>query len=170
MLLKFIKNKKSVTTGFGMIEVIVVVAIIAIAFTALFDVFSYYLRVQFANTRIVKASFLLEEGLEVVRLLRDTSWSSNIGNTTVGTNYYLYWTGSAWQSTTTLQTVDTLYARKIVFSNAYRDGTDRLVHSGGTLDSNTRGYTVTVTWPTNLTSSGTTSRQISSYITNMFTN
>ncbi len=170
MLATFKKIQKRTFAGFGMIEVVVAVAIIAIAFTALFDVYSSYLRVQFANTRIVKASFLLEEGIEVVRLLRDTSWSSNIGNITVGTNYYFNWTGSAWQTTTTLQTVDTLYTRKVVFSNAYRDGTDRLVTSGGTLDSNTRGYTVTVTWPTNLTGSGTTSRQVSSYITNMFTN
>lgn len=166
----FKKSKKGVFKGFGMIEVIVAVAIIAIAFTALFDVYSSYLRVQFANARIVKASFLLEEGLEVVRLLRDTSWSSTIGNTTVGTTYYLNWTGSAWQTTTTSQTVDTLYTRTITFSNAYRDGADRLVTSGGTLDTNTRGFTVTVTWPTNMTTSGTTSRQVSSYITNMFTN
>ncbi|TAK57473.1 type II secretion system protein [Patescibacteria group bacterium] len=164
------KNKRDSTKGFGMIEVVVAIAIISIAFTALFDVYGSYLGVQFANTRIVKASFLLEEGLEVVRLLRDTSWSSNIGNTTVGTTYYLYWTGSAWQATTTAQTVDTLYTRTLVFSNAYRDSNDRIVSSGGTLDPNTRGYMVTVTWPTNTSTSATTSKQISSYITNMFTN
>ncbi len=163
------KNKKEIV-GFGMVEVIIAIAIIAIAFTALFDVYASYLRAQFANTRIVKASFLMDEGLEVVRLLRDTSWSSHIGNTSLGVDYYLYWTGSAWQTTTTPQTIDTLYTRKIVFFGASRDSSDRLVTSGGTLDTNTRGYTVTVTWPTNTGSPASTSKQVSSYITNMFTN
>jgi len=170
MLFPIQHKKKSLMMGFGMIEVVVAVAIIGVAFTALFDVYASYLRVQFANTRIVKAGFLIDEGLEIVRLFRDTSWSSQISNKTIGTEYYFAWTGAAWQTTTTPQTVDTLYTRKVVFSNAYRDSSDRLVSSGGTLDLDTRGYAVTVTWPTNTGASATTSRQVSSYITNMFTN
>jgi type II secretory pathway pseudopilin PulG len=153
-----------------MIEVVVAVSIIGIAFTALFNVYSSYLQVQFANTRIVKASFLIDEGLDIVRLLRDTSWSFNINPLVIGTPYYFNWTGAAWQTTTTPQIVDSLYTRSLVFSNVSRDSSDRIVFSGGTLDPNTRGYTVSVVWPQNNGNGGTTSKQISSYITNMFSN
>lgn len=154
--------------GFGLVEVLVGVAIISMSLVALFSVYTSYLRVEFGNIRIVKASFLIDEGLEVVRLLRDTSWTSNVGNVTNGTTYYLNWTGAAWQLTTTPSTIDTIYTRKVVFSPAYRDASSKLV-SSGTLDVNTKGYTVTVIWPKQ-NSTATTSKQVSSYITNMFTN
>ncbi len=168
--MSFLNQNIKYKVGFSILEVVVATAIISITFTSLFSVYSSYLKVQFANTRIVKASFLIEEGLEVVRLLRDTSWASHIGNTTAGTTYYLNWTGGAWQSTTTPQTVDTIYTRKVVFSAVYRDSNDKIVSSGGTLDPNTKGYSVTVVWPKISGSTATTSKQISSYITNMFDN
>ena len=95
-LLKIVKNRKQ---GFGLVEVLVAVAIIAITSVSIFNVYTAYLRAELNNVKAVKAAFLMEEGLEVVRLLRDTSWTSYIAPVTASTTQYLNWTGSAWQFT-----------------------------------------------------------------------
>lgn len=163
------KQPTKSTRGFGLVEVLVAVAIIAITSVSIFNVYTTYLRAQLSNVKAVKAAFLMEEGLEVVRLLRDTSWSTSIAPVTASTTQYLSWTGAAWQFTTTPQMIDTLYARTVVFMPVYRDGNNRIAETG-TLDPNTRGFTVTVEWPDDNTALSTTTKQISSYITNLYGN
>lgn len=155
--------------GFGLVEVLVAVSIIAITSVSIFNVYTAYLRAELNNVKTVKAAFLMEEGLEVVRLLRDTSWSSYIAPITASTTLYLNWTGSAWQSTTTPQMIDSRYERTVVFASVYRDANNRIAESG-TLDPNTRSFTVTVAWPDDNTALSTTTKQISSYITNLYGN
>ncbi len=165
-LLKIVKNRKQ---GFGLVEVLVAVAIIAITSVSIFNVYTAYLRAELNNVKAVKAAFLMEEGLEVVRLLRDTSWTSYIAPVTASTTQYLNWTGSAWQFTTTPQMIDVRYARTVVFTTVYRDSNNRIAATG-TLDPNTRGFTVAVAWPDDNTALSTTMKQISSYITNLYGN
>jgi len=155
--------------GFGLVEVLVAVSIIAITSVSIFNVYTAYLRAELNNVKTVKAAFLMEEGLEVVRLLRDTSWSSYIAPVTASTTQYLNWTGSAWQFTTTPQMIDVRYARTVVFTPVYRDGNNRIAATG-TLDPNTRGFMVSVAWPDDNTTLSTTTKQISSYITNLYGN
>ncbi len=157
------------TRGFGLVEVLVAVAIIAITSVSIFNVYTTYLRAELSNVKAVKAAFLMEEGLEVVRLLRDTSWSSSIAPVTASTTQYLNWTGAAWQFTTTPQMIDVLYARTVVFTSVYRDGNNR-ISATGTFDPNTRGFTVAVAWPDDNTALSTTTKQVSSYITNLYGN
>lgn len=145
------------------------VAIIAITSVSIFNVYMAYLRAELSNVKAVKAAFLMEEGLEVVRLLRDTSWSSHIAPVTASTTQYLNWTGSAWQFSVSPQTIDTLYSRTVMFTSVYRDANNRIA-STGTLDPNTRGFTVTVAWPDDNTALSTSTKQISSYITNLYGN
>lgn len=171
--MKHLLKQSVVTThhlrGFGLVEVLVAVSIIAITSVSIFNVYTAYLRAELNNVKSVKAAFLMEEGLEVVRLLRDTSWSSYIAPVTASTTQYLNWTGSAWQFTTTPQMIDTRYARTVVFTAVYRDANNRIAASG-TLDPNTRGFTVAVAWPDDNTALSTTTKQISSYITNLYGN
>ncbi len=162
-------QKGTQKNGFGLVEVLVAVAIIAITSVSIFNVYTAYLRAELNNVKGLKAAFLMEEGLEVVRLLRDTSWSSYIAPVTASSTQYLNWTGSAWQFTATPQMIDTRYARTVVFTPVYRDANDRIAASG-TLDPNTRGFTVAVAWPDDNTALSTTTKQISSYITNLYGN
>lgn len=155
--------------GFGLVEVLVAVAIIAITSVSIFNVYMSYLQAELSNVKAVKAAFLMEEGLEAVRLLRDTSWTSNIAPVTASTTQYLNWTGSAWQFVTTPQMIDTFYARTVVFAPVYRDGNNRIASSGA-LDANTRAFTVSVAWPDDNSALSTTTKQVTSYITNLYGN
>lgn len=160
-------NKKfSGSRGLTLVEVIIATSIILAFLIALFGVHSFYLKIAFANKSVVKVSSLAEEGLEVTRFLRDSSWSTNITPLSLETDYYLVFENGTWAFTTTPTSVGNL-ERKVVFSAVYRDVTEDITSSGGTLDPNTLLVVSTVTWP----NSGTTvSRSISTYITNIFDN
>ena len=152
--------------GVAMLELVVGLTIITISLSALLNNYKAHVRAALANTQEVKASYLAEETLEVVRFLRDSGWTSNIASLTNGTTYYLYWTGSTWVSTTTAQYVDDL-SRSFIVSAVNRDSNDDIVASGGTLDSGTKKIDVTVAWrPTQ----ATTTKTISTYLTNLFSN
>ena len=89
------------------------------------------------NKKIVQASFLLEEGLEVVKFFRDTSWL-NISGLTADTSYYLNFNGTKWATSTSNIFVDNLFERKLVINNVSRDANDDIVSSGGTNDADTK--------------------------------
>lgn len=153
------------TRGFGLIEIIVGGAILA---TSLLGISAYYqqsLRVSHTTAEIVQASFLLEEGLETAKFFRDASWT-NVSAPTTGTTYYLTWSGTNWATSTTANVyVDSTFERTLRLDDVYRDGSDDIVSSGGTLDVGTRKATVTVSW---WDRTATTTRTISTYLTNIF--
>jgi len=113
----------------------------------------------------VQASLLLEEGLETARFLRDASWA-NVSVPATGTTYYLTWSGTNWATSTTANVyVDGRFERTLRLDDVYRDGSDDIVPSGGTLDVGTRKATVTVSW---WDRTATSTRTISTYLTNIF--
>ncbi len=153
--------------GASLVEVIIGSAILTIVFISLGGAAQYLLRFsQDANTRI-RSAFLASEGIEVARLLRDQSWNTAIAPLSVGTPYYLEFSGTAWRATTTPVIVDGVFARTFVLNQVSRDAFDDIVSSGGTNDTDARKVTVTVTW-----SSRGIQRQdiISTYLTNLFKN
>ena len=123
---------------------IVVSAVLSSVAFAIIGGMQISIRLASLSIQRVQSATLLEEGAEVVRFLRDTAWS-NISGLTIGTTYYPTWTGTTWTLSTTPVQVDNLFTRTVVFSNAYRDGSNKLATSG-TLDTNTRKVTVTTTW------------------------
>ena len=158
--------------AFSLVEVMVAITIILVAFLALVTLFGNYVRIAASNTNTVQASLLAEEGIEAVRLLRDGGYSANIGALSNGTNYYLSWNGSGWIATTTQVVTDGVYKRSFVLSAVNRDNTTGQIKpagSGTTLDTNARGVAVTVSWLP-VGSSATTSVSVSTYITNIFAN
>ena len=88
---------------------------------------------------------------------------------TPGATYYLYWTGTAWISTTTPQIIETVFTRSVVLSEVNRNGSDDIVTTGGSLDDWTRKVKVTVTW-TSKANRATSTKSIETYITNLFNN
>jgi hypothetical protein len=62
-----------------------------------------------------------------------------------------------------------LYSRTVVFTPVYRDANNRIADTG-TADPNTRGFTVAVAWPDDNTTLSTTTKYVSSYITNLYGN
>ncbi len=141
------KNKKQ--NGFFLIEAVIASAIVATTLVMMLGAISNVVAISKYSLQKTQASYLLEEGVEVAKLLRNQSWA-NISGLTNGTTYYMSWSGSAWSYTTTAPgTATGIFTRSIVFSSVSRDGSDNIVASGGTVDAGTRLGTVTVSWSQN---------------------
>lgn len=150
--------------GFGLIEIIIGSTILTVSLIAISAYFQKSLQLSQDSAKTVQASFLLEEGIEVAKFFRDTSWQ-NISGLTVGSSYYFQFDGAKWATTTSNVFVDGVFERKLVINNASRDANDDIVSSGGTNDADTKKATVSVSW---LGRNGTTTKSISTYITNIF--
>ena len=147
-----------------MVEVLVAVAIITIAVLSATAVAQKSVAVSRQSTHNLQAAFLLEEGAEAVRVVRDDNWT-NISGLTNGTNYFPTFSGGTWTLSATSNTVDS-FTRKVVFSAVNRDSVSGdIVSSGGTLDTGTKFVEISVSW-----TEGTTnlSKSLSFYITNLF--
>lgn len=162
---------RNLQNGFTLIEVVVASAIIVTSLVAILNAYSYFIRAEKSNTKLVKSVYLLEEGVEAVHYLRDKGWTANIASLSTTTSYYLYFSASggvgSWQSTTTRQLYDGIFERKISFADVYRNNTTQNISASGagtTLDPNIRKVTITVSW---IGASGaTTTKTISTYVTN----
>jgi type II secretory pathway pseudopilin PulG len=152
--------------GFGLLEIVVAVGIISISIYAVFGLFTFAIKSVDENLEKAKAVFLLEEGVEAVRVLRDSSWQNNIASLTAGEDYYLEFTGATWQATSSNVYIQNAFERKFVLEDVYRDGNDDIAETG-TLDPDTRKLTVSVSF---LGSKGTTTRSVITYLTNLFSN
>jgi Tfp pilus assembly protein PilV len=159
MKTKLLSFKKGLT----LVEVVIASAIILAAVLSLLGVHSLYLKIALSSGQTVKATYLLEESLEAVRFLRDSSWDANIATLTLGTNYGVVWNGALWQLNSSNKWVDN-FERTVTLSAVYRDSSDDIVSSGGTLDTDTKLVVASVSWQS---AGATTTRSISTYITNL---
>lgn len=150
--------------GFGLIEIIIGSAILTISLIAISTYFQKSLQLSQDSRKTTQSSFLLEEGIEVVKFFRDTSWQ-NISGLTAGTSYYFQFDGTKWATTSSNIFTDNVFERKLVINNVSRDANDDIVSSGGTDDPDTKKVTVSVSW---LGRNSTTTKSISTYITNIF--
>jgi len=114
------------------------------------------------STKSIQVAFLLEEGMETVKIIRDSSWN-NINNLTTGNTYFLEFLNHDWIATSTNTYIDGKFERSFVIENVYRDINDDIIVSGGTLDINTKKTTVSVSWHNG---KSTSTKSISAYLTN----
>ncbi|PIQ69447.1 MAG: hypothetical protein COV90_01360, partial [Candidatus Tagabacteria bacterium CG11_big_fil_rev_8_21_14_0_20_41_11] len=77
------------------------VSIISLSIFSLTAVSNLALKLTEESARNTQASFLLEEGVEALKILRDSSWSANIAPLASGTVYYFAFTNHNWQATST---------------------------------------------------------------------
>jgi len=149
--------------GFGLIEILVVSAIIAIGFLAIISFLVFSRGVTFQSGRNAKATALAEEGIEAVRKIRAEGWTTNIAPLTTSATYYPVLVSSSWTlSASNPGLIDNLYARTVILEAVYRDGNDDIAASGA-LDPNSKKLIVTVSWTEN---SQSKSVQLTTYITN----
>ena len=154
------------TSGFGLVEVLVGAAIMSIVLFGVMAVFQSSVRISQINVSKTQASFLAEEAVEVVRILRDVAWTSNISALTEGTPYYLEFIGGTWNTTITPSLIDNEFTRTVTFDDVYRDENDDIATSG-TLDDGTRKITVDVTWGSGVRAGAV---QVVTYISDLFSN
>ncbi len=155
------------TKGATLIEALIATSIIMAFLVALVSVHNTYLSSSFSDLFEVKATYLVEEGIEAVKGLRDASWTDNIAFQANDTPYYLNFVNGAWTLTATPLLIDSKFSRTVTFSSVGRSSSSDIVATGGTSDPNTRRVTVVVSWPLGGT---TATRSIETYITNIFSN
>ncbi|MBI3335116.1 MAG: hypothetical protein HY001_01285 [Candidatus Portnoybacteria bacterium] len=152
--------------GITTVEVIIILAITSIALLALNEVMGLSLEASSQGLLREKALLLAKEGMEVIGIMRNQGWASSIAPLSTGVNYYPTFSGNVWSlGTTSPGLIDNLYARRIVFEAAARDGASNIAPSGP-LDPDTKKVTITVTWQ----SQGSKMLGITTYMTNLLQN
>lgn len=166
MYTKYQQNNHGRSYGFALVEVLVACAIISTSVFAIMSASAKGVELSSRALQYGQASYLLEEGAEAVKTMRDAAWS-NISSLTVGTTYYLSYSTSTnlWSLSTTSSTIDA-FTRTVVFSAVSRDSNDDITTSGGTIDTRTKKVTVTVSWAT---ASGNLSKTLDFYLVDIFT-
>jgi type II secretory pathway pseudopilin PulG len=137
-------RKNSTRQGFLIIEMLVAISIVTVAILAAMEISQKGVSLSRRALHTSEAAFLLEEGAEATRILRDNAWS-NISNLSTGTNYYPTYSGGTWTLSTTPTTVG-IFNRVVTVSLVNRDGSSGDISEAGTNDSNTKLVTVTVSW------------------------
>jgi competence protein ComGC len=154
--------------GFGLVESIVVIAILSVFVFLIIDLNIFYTESLVKSRNSATASFLIEEGIEAAKFMRDDSWTSNIEALTPDISYFLAFDSSSkWSATTTPQTSDGMFVRTIKFSDVSRDSNGNIVSSGGTVDPGTRLVEIKIVWNDKY---GESTKSSKTYITNIFDN
>ncbi len=157
-------NKK----GFGLVEVVIGSAVLSVALFGISGFFHTVLRTSGITESAVQGDYLLEEGIEVTKLFRDMSYTSNFKNMSTSTTYYFSWNGTNWATTTTKVIVDGRFERKFTLEDVKRDSISKDISPTGVYDPDAKLVTVSVAWWT--PSVGTTTRSIQTYVINLFNN
>lgn len=163
--------RSKTNNGIGLVEVIVGTAIISVSLVSIVTAFNLYVRAGLTTTEKIQATYLAEEGLEVIRSLRDSGWTDGpFSALDAGTPYYLVFSSGAWEATTTPMTNLGTFTRTVSIEEVYRRNTDDdIVEQSSpdakTLDPNTKKVTATVVWE-NAPGSSPVSYSLATYVTN----
>lgn len=158
-----LNNKK----GFGLVEIVISVAIISTVFSAFFFFYRQALILSQKTTTLVQTNMLLVEGVEVVKFLRDDGWSANLAALATSTSHYLLFTSGDWEvAATSSAPIDGIYTRWFELEDVYRDGNDDIA-SAGAYDSGTLKLTMYVS--TN-DRGATSTESVATYVTDIFGN
>ncbi len=160
-------NHTNLSRGMSLVEAVVMIFVASICILSVWKIYTLYIKISLSNPALFQSAFLAEEGIEAVKFMRDQSWGTNIGPLSVGTNYTLTLSGSSWGVTTTPTFIDGMFDRRITFESVYRNAEGDISESG-TLDPDTKKVVSTVYWKKDATS--TTTRQISTYVADIFNN
>lgn len=132
--------------GFGVIEIVIVVAIVTGSLLAFLQTESLAIRLLRNEKENLEAVLLARESLEAVRAVRDESWTANIAPLSNGPLYYPVIENGKWK----LASVDPglingKYTRHIFWEEVRRDAQDR-ISASGTIDLGTRKVVSRVLW------------------------
>lgn len=148
--------------GFMMVEILIVASIIVASFLIALTVTQKSIFLSRQSLHQSQTAFLLEEGAEAVRIVRDNIWSG-ISSLTLDADYYLLYSGGTWTLSLSPSQIG-IFTRRVVVSSVYRDGNQNLA-SSGTLDSDARLITIYLSW---MEGTQTFSKTIQFYLFNIF--
>lgn len=157
-------NKSLNKKGISLIEVIIACTIISLCTVSTAVVYGNLVSLSTQNTAKVQAAFLLDEGVEAIKSMRDDTWA-NIASTTPGATNYFLWTTDRWKATTTFSSIDNTFIRTFTVSSVYRDVNFNISTSTGTNDVGTKKVDIDVSW---WDTKGTSTRSTSMYVFNLY--
>jgi type II secretory pathway pseudopilin PulG len=145
--------RRSAQSGVTLVEVVIGIGIISVSLVAIGLSINTYVAARSALLNNLKATYLAEEGYEIIRAVRDTNWNTIDALTTNGT-YYLDVSGVAPVINTTPEIIDTDFRRSFVLRAVYRNGSDDIVSSttvGAVVDDGSRQFDIFVSGPNGTT-------------------
>ena len=146
-----------------MIEVMIVAFVIAGSLLVALAVSNRSMAVARQAAQSTQASFLLEEGVEAVRIMRDNDWD-NIDALDSGTDYYMDYVSGDWTLIESPVAVGP-FTRVLDFEDVYRDASSGDIDPSGALDTTTRLVNIEVSWQNG---SSSVSETLSFYISDIF--
>lgn len=150
--------------GFGLIEIIVAIAIGIVVFVPVVLYLNFSLKIAAEDVSRVEALYLAKSSLEQARSIRDEDWA-NINALTVGDSYYFEPNVSSpkgWVSSIGSDTIGK-YTVWVVSSKVYRDGSYNIVSVPGNWDTETLKITASVSY---MTRDGERQINLHEYLTN----
>jgi len=160
----FVSKQKQ--RGFGLVEMLIGAAVLSTSLLGISTFFQKTLEVSSITQSAVQGDYLLEEGVEVVKLLRDAGYTNNIASLSTIAPTYLVWSGTNWATSTTNVFIDNKFERKITVVEVMRNASED-ISGAGTPDPKTKLVTVSVAWNVK---GATTTKTIQTYIMNIFNN
>ena len=132
-----------------LVELLIVLAIIAIGLAYIIGAFAFYLGILNTKKNVTYANALAQQSLEGVRSVRDnTDWETDgLGTFLTGSPYHLEQAGSPlhWVLVSGSQTTNG-FKQEIFFDNVYRDSNDNIVASGGVMDPDSKKVSAIISW------------------------
>ena len=153
--------------AFSLVEAVIAITIFSLVLLALFVLWNFILGYSLGSTNRVQATYLAEEGIEAVKVIRDRGWTDNISTLDTDQIFYLEFNGTSWYATTTNVFIDSMFERTVLLENVERDINSDIVETGLDVDPETRKVTVAVSWSYK---GATSTKSVSTYITNVFDN
>ena len=151
------------TRGFGLIEIIISITLISVSLFAFATVSRIAFRAVLESSDRQRGGFLLEEGFESIKTMRDDGWA-NISSLTLDMSYHLIFSEGTWSATISSQLIDGIFTRTFILREVFRDTSDNIA-SSGTSDPDTRRMEIEVTWEER---GDERTMSAVSYITNIF--
>lgn len=146
-------TRRSKQSGVTLVEVVIGIGIISVSLVSIGLSINTYVAARSALLNNLKATYLAEEGYEIIRAVRDTNWNT-IDALTANNTYYLDISGVSPVINTTPEIIDTNFRRSFVVREVYRNGSDDIVSSttvGANVDDGSRQFDVFVSGPNGTT-------------------
>lgn len=133
-------------SGFSVMEIIVAASLFVIFVAGIYQILIFSTKSIHQSARKVEAAYLVQEGIEVVRTLRNNGWAANVAPLVVGQIYYPEIASGSWiLSSANPGVLSEIYTRTVVLDTVYRDASDDIASSGD-VDPDIRKITVNVSW------------------------
>lgn len=129
-----------------MVEAIIAIALAIMFFTSIYGIVFFANRVMSRDLKKTEAIQFAQEGIEIMRVIKNNNWTDDIEGLTSGTTYYPVISGGKWTLTTTPQALlDGIFTRTIIVYDVNRDANDDIADAG-TDDPRTKRIVVSVSW------------------------